>query len=122
MAKFVPPLNEVSFPAYARIKTDAAAVRWSFLKTVRILMLVAAPFYCGLAVVAGPMVETLFGAKWPGMVPYIQLSSLALILMTVPIPFAPVTNALGTDRQSVVEGKSVSVRVDLGCRRIIIKK
>src|SRR3546814_13543818 len=27
-----------------------------------------------------------------------------------------------TDRKSVVEGKSVSVRVDLGCRRIIKKK
>ena len=95
MAKFVPPLNEVAFPAYSRIKRDAAAVRWSFLKTVRILMLVAAPFYCGLAVVAAPMVETLFGAKWLGMVPYIQLISLALILMTVQILFAPVTNALG---------------------------
>src|SRR3546814_15426883 len=28
----------------------------------------------------------------------------------------------GIDRKSVVEGKSVSVRVDLGCRRIIKKK
>jgi O-antigen/teichoic acid export membrane protein len=95
MAKFVPPLNEVAFPAYSRIKNDMAAVRWSFLKTVRLLMLVAAPFYCGLAVVAGPMVETLFGTKWLGMVPYVQLLSLALILMTVQILFAPVTNALG---------------------------
>jgi O-antigen/teichoic acid export membrane protein len=95
MAKFVPPLNEVAFPAYSRIKNDKAAVRWSFLKTVRVLMLVAAPFYCGLAVVAAPMVETLFGVKWLGMVPYIQLISLALILMTVQILFAPLTNALG---------------------------
>jgi O-antigen/teichoic acid export membrane protein len=95
MAKFVPPLNEVAFPAYARIKKDAAAVRWSFLKTVRILTLIAAPFYCGLAVVAAPMVETLFGVKWLGMAPYIQLIALALILMTVQILFAPVTNALG---------------------------
>src|SRR3546814_5269826 len=39
MAKFVPPLNEVAFPAYSRIKDDAAAVRSNFLKTVRLLML-----------------------------------------------------------------------------------
>src|SRR3546814_14587637 len=58
-------------------------------------MLVAAPFYCGLAVTAAPMVETLFGAKWLGMVPYIQILSLALIFMTVQILFAPVNNALG---------------------------
>ncbi|WP_184095944.1 lipopolysaccharide biosynthesis protein [Sphingopyxis panaciterrulae] len=95
MAKFVPPLNEVAFPAYSRIKDDPAAMRWSFLKTVRLLMLVAAPFYCGLAVTAAPMVETLFGAKWLGMVPYIQILSLALIFMTVQILFAPVNNALG---------------------------
>src|SRR3546814_2393791 len=79
MAKFVPPLNEVAFPAYSRIKDDPAAMRWSFLKTVRLLMLVAAHFYCGLAVTAAPMVETLFGAKWLGLVPYIQILSLALI-------------------------------------------
>jgi O-antigen/teichoic acid export membrane protein len=109
MAKFVPPLNEVAFPAYSRIKNDMAAVRWNFLKTVRLVMLVAAPFYCGLAVVAGPMVETLFGAKWLGMVPYIQLISLALILMTVQILFAPVTNALGKPSISMFTAMSGAI-------------
>ncbi|WP_184647167.1 lipopolysaccharide biosynthesis protein [Sphingopyxis sp. JAI128] len=109
MAKFVPPLNEVAFPAYARIKTDMPAVRWSFLKTVRVLMLIAAPFYCGLAVVAAPMVETLFGSKWLGMVPYIQLLSLALILMTVQILFAPVTNALGKPSISMFTAMSGAI-------------
>ena len=109
MAKFVPPLNEVAFPAYSRIKNDMAAVRWNFLKTVRLVMLVAAPFYCGLAVVAGPMVETLFGTKWLGMVPYIQLISLALILMTVQILFAPVTNALGKPSISMFTAMSGAI-------------
>src|SRR3546814_16274214 len=72
-------------------------------------MLVAAPFYCGLAVVAGPMVETLFGAKWLGMVPYIQLFSLALILMTVQILFAPVTNALGKPSISMFSAMSGAI-------------
>jgi O-antigen/teichoic acid export membrane protein len=109
MAKFVPPLNEVAFPAYARIKNDMSAVRWNFLKTVRLVMLVAAPFYCGLAVVAGPMVETLFGTKWLGMVPYIQLISFALILMTVQILFAPVTNALGKPSISMFTAMSGAI-------------
>lgn len=101
MAKFVPPLNEVAFPAYSRIKHDLPAVQRSFLKTVRLLTLVAAPFYCGLAVVAAPMVETLFGTKWLGMAPYIQLLSLALLVMTVQILFAPVNNALGKPSMSM---------------------
>ena len=109
MAKFVPPLNEVAFPAYARIKHDRAAVRWSFLKTVRLVMLVAAPFYCGLAVTASPMVETVFGAKWLGMVPYIQIIALALMLMTVQILFAPLTNALGKPSVSMFSALSGAI-------------
>lgn len=95
VAKFVPPLNEVAFPAYARIQGDKAAVRWNFLKAVRLLMLVMAPAYAGLAVTAAPLVETLFGTKWIGMVPYVQILAFALMMMTVQILFAPVTNALG---------------------------
>src|SRR3546814_3873824 len=83
--------TDTLFP-YTTLFRSPAAMRWSFLKTVRLLMLVAAPFYCGLAVTAAPMVETLFGAKWLGMVPYIQILSLALIFMTVQILFAPVNN------------------------------
>jgi len=109
MAKFVPPLNEVAFPAYARIKHDKEAVRWSFLKTVRLVMLVAAPFYCGLAVTASPMVETVFGTKWLGMVPYIQIIALALMLMTVQILFAPLTNALGKPSLSMLSALSGAV-------------
>jgi O-antigen/teichoic acid export membrane protein len=110
MAKFVPPLNEVAFPAYSRIKDDRAAVRWGLIKTIRLLMLIAAPFYCGLAVTAAPIVETLFGMKWIGMVPYIQLIALALIFMTVQILFSPVNSALGKP--------SVSMRAAL-CGAII---
>jgi O-antigen/teichoic acid export membrane protein len=109
MAKFVPPLNEVAFPAYARIKHDKEAVRWSFLKTVRLVMLVAAPFYCGLAVTASPMVETVFGTKWLGMVPYIQIIALALMLMTVQILFAPLTNALGKPSLSMFSALSGAI-------------
>ena len=95
VSKFVPPLNEVAFPAYARIQGDKSAVRWNFLKAVRLLMLVLAPAYAGLAVTAAPLVETVFGLKWLGMVPYVQILALALLVMTVQILFAPVTNALG---------------------------
>ncbi len=49
----------------------------------------------GLAVVAAPMVEALFGVKWLGMVPYIQLISLALILMTVQILSCPAHQRAG---------------------------
>src|SRR3546814_11359852 len=41
--------------------------------------------------------------------------------LSVPL-FRPAQDALSADRKSVVQGKSVSVRVDLGGRRIIKQK
>src|SRR3546814_17463082 len=52
VSKFVPPLNEVAFSAYARIQHDDAAVASAFAKSVRIIMIAALPFYLGLAVTA----------------------------------------------------------------------
>ena len=49
VTKFVPPLNEVAFSAYARVQDDREAMARGFLKAVRIIMLVGIPFCLGLA-------------------------------------------------------------------------
>lgn len=95
MAKFVPSLNQVAFPAYARMQDDRAAVRWSFLAAIQLIMLVTAPIYIGIAASSGPLIEVLFGSKWLGMAPLVQILGLAMPMMTVQILFAPVSNALG---------------------------
>jgi len=77
--KVVPPLNEVAFSAYARIQDDPTAVAQGFLKSVRIVMLLAIPFCVGLAPAA----------------PLVALLALAMPFMTMHVMFAPATNALG---------------------------
>ena len=62
-AKFVPPLNEVAFAAYSRIQARPDMIQSAFLKSVRLIMLVAMPFYFGLAVTAEPLVATVLGAE-----------------------------------------------------------
>lgn len=94
-SKFVPPLNEVAFPAYARIQNDKSALSWSFLKAVRLILLICCPLYLGMAVTAEPMVLTLFGEKWAGMIPFVQILALAMPFVTLQILFAPAVNALG---------------------------
>ncbi len=94
-AKFVPPLNDVAFPAYARLQSDPAALSWSFLKAVRLVMLISCPLYLGMAVTAGPLVETLFGSKWMDMAPFVAILALAMPVMTLQILFTPANNALG---------------------------
>ncbi|MBL0923224.1 MAG: lipopolysaccharide biosynthesis protein [Sphingomonadaceae bacterium] len=94
-AKFVPPLNEVAFPAYARLQNDRAALSAGFLKAVRLIMLIACPLYLGMAVSAQPFVDVLMGPKWSEAAPIVAILALAMPVMTLHILFAPALNALG---------------------------
>jgi O-antigen/teichoic acid export membrane protein len=94
-AKFVPPLNEVAFPAYARLQNDRAALSAGFLKAVRLIMLISCPLYLGMAVSAQPLVDVLMGPKWTDAAPLVAILALAMPVMTVQILIAPALIALG---------------------------
>lgn len=93
--KFIPPLNEVAFPAYARIQHDKSKLAYSFLKAVRLIMLVAFPLYFGMAVTAAPFVATLMGSKWIEATPIVAILALAMPVATLQFLFQPAINALG---------------------------
>jgi O-antigen/teichoic acid export membrane protein len=95
VSKFVPPLNEVAFSAYARLKDDKDAVAAAFVKSVRLIMVVAMPFYLGLAATAGPLVETVLGTKWIEAAPVVHWLALAMPLMTLQVLYAPASDACG---------------------------
>jgi O-antigen/teichoic acid export membrane protein len=93
-AKFIPALNEVAFPSYARLQDDRAAVAAAFVKAVRLIMLAAVPFAWGLAVAAEPLVLTVLGPKWSETIPVVRLLGIAMPFAALPIIYAPATNAL----------------------------
>ena len=93
--RFLPPLNEVAYPAYAELHHAGRPIGPAFLDAVQMIMLLAVPFHIGLALVAGPLVETFFGAKWLEMVPVVSGLALAMPAMALQIACAPATNALG---------------------------
>ena len=95
VAKFVPPLNDVAFSAYSRMQDDRASMANAFLKSVRLILLAAMPFYLGLAVVAEPLVHVVLGEKWIEVGPVVALLALAMPFMTVQILFAPACDAAG---------------------------
>ena len=103
-AKFVPPLNEVAFAAYSRIQARPDMIQSAFLKSIRLIMLVAMPFYFGLAVTAEPLVTTFLGGKWSETVRLVPILCAAMPLMTLQILFAPATNALGRPGLAVRTG------------------
>lgn len=96
--KFVPALNEVAFPAYARMQADRQAVAASFAKALGLIMLVALPCYVGLAATAEPLVLTAMGAQWQGVVPLVRLLAFAMPFVTLHVLYPPATNALGQPR------------------------
>jgi O-antigen/teichoic acid export membrane protein len=99
--KFVPPLNEVAFPAYSRLQDDLPTLSASFVKAVRLIMLVTCPLYFGLAVVAGDAVHVVLGAKWAAMTPLVSVLALAMPAMTLHILFAPALSAVGQPKISM---------------------
>lgn len=96
--RFLPPLNEVAFPAYAELHKADQPIGGAFLKSTRLTMLLAAPLYIGLSLSAGPLVTVLFGPKWLEMIPIVAGLALAMPAMVLQIVCSPATNALGLPR------------------------
>ncbi len=104
VSKFVPPLNEVAFSAYARIQHDPDARAAAFLKAVQLVMLAALPFYAGLAATAAPLVHAALGEKWGEVVPVVRLLALAMPFMTLQVLYSPACDAIGRPGIGVVNG------------------
>jgi len=111
--RFLPPLNEVAFPAYSELVNAGKPIGSVFLAGVRLIMLVATPFYVGLSLVAGPLVATFFGPKWLEMTPILSGLALAMPAMTLQIVCAPATNALGRPRIYVMSSIAGAVIMPL---------
>lgn len=108
VSKFVPPLNEVAFSAYARIQHDRAATAAAFVKGVQLVMLAALPFYMGLAATAEPLVLTMLGDKWAEAAPVVRLLALAMPFMTLQVLFSPACDAMGRPGIGVRNGATGS--------------
>ncbi|MBX3593370.1 MAG: lipopolysaccharide biosynthesis protein [Sphingomonas sp.] len=95
VSKFVPAINDVAFSVYARMQDDRDAVAMGFARSARMVMLVAMPFYVGLAVAAEPVVATVLGPKWIAAGPIVRLVAIAMPAMTLQVLFAPACGAMG---------------------------
>lgn len=67
------PIQQVVFPAYARMQDDPARLRAAWLRSKRLSAALLAPAFLGVAVTAPDLVSVVFGAKWKSAVPVLQL-------------------------------------------------
>jgi O-antigen/teichoic acid export membrane protein len=81
-------VNQVAFPAFARIQDDRARYAASFLLAVRLLSFAVFPALWGMSSVAPELVRVLLGDKW---LPAIQPLQLLALIMPVHM-FGPFMN------------------------------
>ncbi|MEQ8771455.1 MAG: oligosaccharide flippase family protein, partial [Erythrobacter sp.] len=96
--RFLPPINEVAFPAYAELHHAGKRLGPYFLRVQRTVALVVCPLYVGLALTSHETVATVFGEKWLGMAPLLQNLAIAMPLLALHIVCSPATNAMGRPR------------------------
>ena len=100
-SRFLPPLNDVAFPAYSELYKQGRSLAPHFIRVMRTVSLVVMPFYIGLALTAPEAVETVFGEKWLPMAPLVSGLALAMPAMALQIMCSPATNATGRARVSL---------------------
>ena len=75
--------TRVIYPTLSRMQDDQERTRSVYLRSLRLIALVTFPALIGLAVLASPFVLTLYGGKWAGVIPLLQVLSAACLLQTV---------------------------------------
>ena len=94
-ARFLPPLNEVAFPAYAELHQSGRSLAPYFLRAMGAVALLTFPIFIGLALTAHEAVETLFGTKWVPMAPIVAGLAIIMPARALEIICDPSTNAIG---------------------------
>lgn len=65
------------FPALSRMHGDIARIRHAYLQAVGVIAFVTFPLAIGLFVTAKPLILTLLGPRWIGVVPIVQILAIA---------------------------------------------
>ena len=76
-------MGQVLFPALARIQEDVGRVKDVYLRANRVVALAVFPMVFGLAVVAEPFVQVVFGPAWLEVAPVLRI--LCLVALVQPL-------------------------------------
>ncbi|MFD1007300.1 lipopolysaccharide biosynthesis protein [Oceanisphaera ostreae] len=76
-------VQRATFPALATLQDDNVALLHKYRQIMQLIMFIIAPIMGLLAGLAHPLINVLFGEKWLGAIPYLQV--LCMIGMLYPI-------------------------------------
>lgn len=96
--EMVAPINRAVFPGYAKIASDQAALRDSYLKVTSAIAMFAVPAATGIAGVAKAAVFLLLGDKWLDAVVLVQVLAFYGAIGALQTNTGPVYIAIGKPR------------------------
>ncbi len=70
------PVNQVMVSAFSRLQADASLLKHAFIVATRLVTMVSLPMMVGLSLIAAPLIEVLFGARWLPAAPAMSLLAL----------------------------------------------
>ncbi len=88
-------VSRVVFPLFSAVSNDANRLRRGTRGAIRSIMLVTAPVMFGLAALAEPFMELVFGNKWLPAAPILQVLCFAGLLLPLHIVNLNVMKAMG---------------------------
>jgi len=92
------PILEVLYPVFSRVQHDLPRLSSQWLRSLRVMAAVTMPAMLGFIVVAPDMVDLVFGRRWQGAVPIIQILSVVGLAYGLQGLNAVILQALGRTR------------------------
>ena len=93
-------VQTVLFPAFAKLQDDPGKLRDTFLRIFKFVFLFALPFGCGLYLLGGDFLTFVFGEKWQGAIPLLEILAGASVFSTLTSCISPLFQGLGQPRLS----------------------
>jgi lipopolysaccharide exporter len=91
-------INNVSMPAFSRVKQDPELLKQAMISGLRAVSLVLLPMCSLMLVLARPLVLTLYGAKWAASAEVLSILSLYGAVSIICVLFANMLTSLGKAR------------------------
>lgn len=88
-------VGSVLFPSLTRLRDQPAALQQAVLAALRYVTLVTVPIGVGMALVAEPLVHTLFGQRWDEAVPILRIVAIYMTLVSLVFNIGDVFKAIG---------------------------
>ncbi|PKN65011.1 MAG: hypothetical protein CVU57_12875 [Deltaproteobacteria bacterium HGW-Deltaproteobacteria-15] len=114
MQKVSSIVNQVAFPAFARIQTEPKRVTYSFLKSVRIMSILSFPLLWGISSLAPELILLILGEKWQLCIVPLRLISLVVPLRMTSNLFNPAVLGVGRPKVSFFNLLSALVIMSAG--------